>query len=623
MVKSLDKKWKELLFAFAAFGPNFLMVLMGSYYSDALNPAAFGGNETFQTMAGGICLIAPAIFPILYAIGKAFDGVIDIPFAHITDTWFTKWGNRRPAIAVAFIPMILGFTLSWIPLGGVESQLINTIWFSFWNVVFFAGYTMCLIAFYGSFSTVCTSEGQRLRVSGYKSFFDTISYCFVYALVPLLLDGLRIHIDKFVFLCLPLMLTMIIPFFLIKDGEKYGYPEKQGLSSEKVSIKESIRLTFKNKIFRTWLWVNCCTFFGLQMFLAAMNGLIIGGMGFNGAEMALINTLAFGPVPIMLYFFNKLKAKKGWRFTYQTCLIGFAVSIMAFVFASTYLCGYDNKPLQYIISCTGSVIGSWSIGAFFMSTYLAPSQIASIEVKLTGKNHSAMYFAANAVVSSIVGAISGSLIYEYIKNLFISKDASGVVWAQSAADAANQFGLSGDVTKVYNLGNLIVPFVVCAACVLGFFIAFKMPRDYSPRALAEEFKKLDPSIDISGIEDDEVKEDEGEIVFVQIALTVLSGFIFSFIWLGMLLNSVKKKITQKGSCILRWILATVIPFGGIFVSLKMRRELILAAKEKNIDLRIPAWLLVASSLIFPILPINVIALSVLQSAANKIFKAES
>ena len=145
MVESLNKKWKELLFAFSGFGPNFLMVLMGSYYSDALNPAAFGGNETFQTMAGSACLIVPALFPILYALGKAFDGIIDIPFAHITDTFFTKWGNRRPVIAISFFPMVISFVLSWIPLGGVESQLINTLWFTLWNVVFFASYTMCLI----------------------------------------------------------------------------------------------------------------------------------------------------------------------------------------------------------------------------------------------------------------------------------------------------------------------------------------------------------------------------------------------------------------------------------------------------------------------------------------------
>ena len=45
MVQSLDKKWKEFLFAFSGFGPNFLMILMGSYYSDALNPSSLEMGE--------------------------------------------------------------------------------------------------------------------------------------------------------------------------------------------------------------------------------------------------------------------------------------------------------------------------------------------------------------------------------------------------------------------------------------------------------------------------------------------------------------------------------------------------------------------------------------------------
>ncbi|MBR5797909.1 MAG: MFS transporter, partial [Clostridia bacterium] len=414
MVQSLDKKWKEFLFSFSGFGPNFLMVLMGAYYTDALNPVAFEGNSTYQAIASGVCFITPALFPILFALGKVFDGIIDIPFAHITDTLSTKWGRRRPAIAVCFIPMVVGFVLSWIPVGGAQNPMLNTLWVSFWNIIFFAAYTMCLIAYYGSLSTVCTNEPQRLRVSGYKSFFDTISYCLVYALVPLLLDSLQVHVDKFVFVCTPLMLTMLIPLFMIKEGEKYGYPEDAGLAPEKISIVESLKLTFQNKIFLNWTFVNCCTFFGLQMFLSAMNGMIIGGMGFNGAEMAIVNTCAFAPVPVMLYLFNKLKAKRGVRFTYQSCLLLFALAIMSFFFASTYVCGEDNKILQYVIGCLGGMCGSWAIGAFFMMPYLAPAQISSVEMQLTGKNHSAMYFAANAVTTSIVGAISGSLVYEYV-----------------------------------------------------------------------------------------------------------------------------------------------------------------------------------------------------------------
>lgn len=55
---------------------------------------------------------------------------------------------------------------------------------------------MCGIAFYGSFASVCKDEGQNMRVSSFKSFFDTITYCIVYALVPLILDGLQMFLSS-------------------------------------------------------------------------------------------------------------------------------------------------------------------------------------------------------------------------------------------------------------------------------------------------------------------------------------------------------------------------------------------------------------------------------------------
>jgi magnesium transporter len=66
------------------------------------------------------------------------------------------------------------------------------------------------------------------------------------------------------------------------------------------------------------------------MFLVSMNALILGGMGLGSLEMAILNTCAFAPVPVMLYLFRKLSDKKGLRFAFQTCLLSFAVSISLF-----------------------------------------------------------------------------------------------------------------------------------------------------------------------------------------------------------------------------------------------------------------------------------------------------
>ena len=629
MVRSLNTKWKELLFAFSGFGPNFLMILMGSYYSDALNPAALESGEQLQAIVPGFCFILPALFPILYALSKVFDGLIDLPFAYITDTLSTKWGRRRPAIAVCFVPMLVSYILSWVMPQMVSHSLFNTIWVFFWNLIFFASYTMCLIAYYGSFSTTCSDEPQRLRVSGYKSFFDTISYCLVYALVPVILKASGQHIHTLVYITIPLMLTMLIPLFLIKEGAKYGYPENDGLSPEKITMRESMYLTFKNRIFRRWLAVNCCTFFGLQMFLSAMNGMIIGGMGMNSLQMALLNTCAFAPVPISLYLFNKSKARFGVRATYQSCLLAFSVAIMTFFIASRYVLGEGNDTLKIAIGIVGGLAASWSIGAFFMMPYLAPAQISGVEERLTGKNHSAMYFAGNAVTTSIVGAVSGSLIYEYVKNLFISKEVGGFAWASDSTEAyriLHNLEEGSTVTaeqaaSVYNFGNLLVPFIVCITCIVGFFLAYRLPRDFTPAILAKQLKQFDPSLDISAMEAEEVKEDKEEILFVQIGLSLLSGFLFGFIWTGFLISSVRAWSKKSGK-ILLWILACLIPFGQIFVLLKLRKEILARADALGEKIKFSAVPLVLLSLVFFVLPINIVSLAIVQSKVNKLHRAE-
>ncbi len=609
MVHSLDKHWKEVLFSMSGFGPNLLMVIMGAYFTDAINPAAMG-SESLQVI-NGTCLILPAVFPILWMLAKAFDGIVDVPLAALTDSLRTRWGNRRLPIAIGFIPMVISFIMCWIPVG---SQTFYTIWLFFWAIIFFTTYTMCLICFYGSLSTVCSGEKQRTRVSGYKAFFDTISYCIAYALVPLLLSVMNVHIDKFVLMSTPLMLTMIIPLFIIKEGEKYGYPERQGLRDEKTSVFGSLKLTFGNKLFRSWLITNCCSFFGLQMFLVAMNAMFIGGMGFASWEMAIFNTLAFAPVPIMLYLFNKLKAKKGLRFCFQSCLLLFAVAILSFDGASLFVSG-GNKMIQYIIAGFGSLCASWSIGSFFMTPYIIPSQIAAVEEKITGRNHSAMYFAAQALTTTVVGAVASGLIYENIKLLFIDKSTMSVTSALSIPEAAEK--LQANEATVYNLGILIVPVIVCVMCVIGFFAAKKLPRDFTAELVAQELSLTNPDADLSKAADEDEREKES--TGVNTALWLLSMSLFGFIWTGVIQGKVRALLGDKKNA-LRYILSALIPYYGVYYMISTRKKLSAVADKKGVKLSCKA-LYIVPAVIFTIMPLNIIGLIVLTRDTEKLADA--
>lgn len=616
---TLNKPWKEILFSASGFGPNLLMVIMGAYLSNAVNPAALiskGDTNWILQTINGTCLIVPLLFSILWTIAKCFDGIIDIPFAALTDGLRTKWGNRRLPILICFCPMVASYALCWFPV--TSNQIGYTIWLFAWALIFFATYTMNLIAFYGSMSTVCATEKQKAGVSAYKSFFDTITYCFAYALVPVILNAANIHIDLLVYCSLPFMLTMLIPIFLIKEGDKWeakaiamGYDITPLKSQKTVKIFQSIKLTAKNKPFVKWLLVNMCSFFGLQLFLVSMNALIIGGMGLNGTQMTIVDTFAFAPVPIMLYLFNRLKMRKGIKFAYQTSLLTFGIAILAFLIGSTYVMG-DNTLVKMVIASVGGIVGSFAIGSFFMMTYLIPSQISTVEEQLLGINHSSMYFASQAVTTSVVGALSSSLLWENIKNLFFAKGIVGVVVASNIDEAS--ILLHTTESNVFNLGVFIVPIITCAFCLIGFGLAFMMPKNYTGELVGVQIVGQEQYSALSYRIKQPIKYPiDGASITVFNCLWILSATIFGFAWFAALIDDVntfkQKKISKW------WILLIVIcfPFAA-WLSYQLNKAIDEKCKSMGITAKKHNALVIAFSAIY----LNCVSQSILQHKVNMI-----
>lgn len=468
---SLDKRWKEFLFAFNSFGPNLLFVLIGAYLTDAVNPIGLTASKENWSLSG-YCLVLPFMFGITWAIAKVIDGVVDVPLAHLTDSIRTRWGRRRPMFLIALIPLILSFFGLWTPLQWREHSLLNTLWIGLMLVIFYSAYTLSMVTFLGSSSSVCKDEAQRNRVGSYKSFFDTIGYVVVYALLPIFI-GKGINIRTICLVCSPLLLTILIPIFMIKEGDKYGQG-KDYLPEAKVPFFESLRITLSNRLFLRWATPNACAYFGLNMFLAAQNALISGLMNLSASYAAILNACAFAPVPIMLFIYYRMINKKGLRFAYRVALGSFAIAILNFCIASEYIFPH-NMTIRVIIGCIGGVFGSFGIGAFFATPFMVPAQIAAMELKVTGKDHTAMYFAIQSLITSIMAAISTGLVYEQLKNIVVPKVIDGVV-------------VAGEEWKV---GASLIPAIVCLTCIFGLIIAGKLPKRYSEEIVAEELKTIE------------------------------------------------------------------------------------------------------------------------------------
>ena len=645
---SLNKRWKEVLFAATGFGPNLLMVLMMAYFTDAVIPTALKADLGFWSYGNvTTILVSTVVFPILWTIGRVFDGIVDVPLAAFTDNLKNKTGKRWIAILIAVAPMVISFALCWIPIFGKSAdlslgkQIGNSIWIFFWSIIFFASYTLALITFYGALSDVCEDQTQRARVSAYKSVFDTISYALVYAAIPAVFKAVGLPIWQVALYGTPLMLTILIPIFMQKKVE--GAAATSTNEEKAVPIGTSIKLTLESKPFMKWTLVNCVAFFGLQMFLVAQNALISGVMNLGAGWAALLNTCAFAPVPLMLYLFNRLRKKIGIRAAFQSALLSFGLCIFSFCLGSEWFWGDQLMP-RLIIGAIGGIIGSWGIGAFFMMPYLIPTAIASVEEEVTGKNHSAMYFAIQALATSIVGAIASSLVYNYLKLWQTPKGQPYVVDGVTVQD-------------YWVNGATMVPFIVFVACILGFFFCFLMPKDYTAkttyldikesaeRRLAkyeakrkaetdpEKAAKLDQDIadckailaykfdEKHSIGNEEDREIEKNSTFANVALWILSGGIFGII--SVLLDFKKFKIAGvklSGATKVIAIIACFVPFLGILADYKFKKAFEELEKKHGVELKSKRF--VPSMIIFACIPvpymINVYSLAIRTDMFNKI-----
>lgn len=446
------KRRQMPLYALAGFGPNLLNTILSIYLVDALQTAGFVKNVENWTFFNKT-VIAVVLFSILKFIAQLVDGIIDVPFAALTDNLKSKWGKRRPTILIGAIPMMASYIAFMFP-ANIENSVWNSIYCGIMLLIFFSAYTLSMVTYYGTYSEVTENENDRFYLSNFKAFIDTVQYALAYALIPVFIGFANIKLIGLA--AAPLGLTILIAVFMIKEnsslpGAEPKYPEVAPSDEEEVPIGESIKLTFKNKDFMAWAIVLAIFFFGLQMFLSGQNVLASGPMGLEGWQIAVINTAAFAPVPLMLAIYRAIMKKKGFRFAFQTALAAFALGMLSFSVA--YVEWIPSVWARLGIAAGGGTIASYGIGAFLSAPYLVPSELAAQDFARTGKRRSAMFFAIQGLFTAAVGAISTGLVWPNLRNVTVN---------------GNELA-----------GTHMMPYIAAAACIVALFAAFGMPKMYN------------------------------------------------------------------------------------------------------------------------------------------------
>ena len=403
------KRWQEPIYAIGGFGPGFMYQIVLTYLLYFYRPA-------LQSIAGGAVVFAPAAgYAAGILVARILDGIVDIPIASWTDNMRSRWGRRRPLMVIGLIPAVIAFILLWYPpiTGnrlGENGHWGNALYVALMSSVFFFFYTLIVVPYLASLSEIVPDENSRVRVASWQTFFNTAGYVLTFVVAPMLFD--RFGVRGAIWLLLPSFLSFIGPILVIKEE-----PTNQVETAEKkkdkqpsagdISLLESVRLTLRNPVFKTYMVSVAVFYFGLQLFLGGIAFMAADMMGLSESQLGMMNASVFAPVPLMLILFNFISKRKGAKWGFRLGLLIFAAVMLLYPLAWTRL-NFPVSPMLLGIILGG--VASFSTAVFFTIPYAFPAQIAAAEAAETGKDRAGMYFAVQGLVNQFMGSLAGSFL---------------------------------------------------------------------------------------------------------------------------------------------------------------------------------------------------------------------
>ena len=263
-----------------------------------------------------------------------------------------------------------------------------------------------MLTYYATFSEVCKDESDALFLSNSKSICDVVYFSLSFALVPVFVSmGINIRFVALIFL--PLVLSMLIPMFMLKETDEDGNEPKV----EPLTLGKALSVSVKSKGFIYWMFTVSVMTIGLQLFLGGINELFSS----TGLNMTVVMASSFAPVPLTILAYNAIVKKfgmgRGYRFVLTIFSIGMGVMLLCYA-----LSGVISALAVTLIAVFGGIFISFSIGAFFSITYVVPTNLAQRELETSGNSVASMYFAVQGLFEGVAAGIATGPILTLLKD---------------------------------------------------------------------------------------------------------------------------------------------------------------------------------------------------------------
>lgn len=377
------------IFALGQMGWAMLAGIISNWLVYFYQPSAesIAAGQTIFIQQGNVILKVITIIGLITFIGRIFDAFTDPYIANLSDRSKNPKGKRIPFMRKVAIPFSIVTTLVFFAPKNTISN-INV----FWLLVMLLGFYLCMTIYCTPYNALIPVIGHdqksRIAVSTAISLTFIVGTSLAY-LAPIIWGMLTPAFDRvtamritFGGLSVIACILMLIPTFFI-DERKLKQVE-----SNNENAFTSLKTTFSNKDFRTFVYSDVLYFTALTIFQTGLPFFVVSLMGLTEGDSATLFVLMTALSLIWYPFVTKLAPKLG-----KKKMVMIAFIIFAFDYTLTSLSGiigFGGFAWGVMIVAIASI--SMAILGILPQAMVA--DVAEEDELKTKQNRNGMFFAA-------------------------------------------------------------------------------------------------------------------------------------------------------------------------------------------------------------------------------------
>ncbi|OHB60489.1 MAG: hypothetical protein A2Y12_15440 [Planctomycetes bacterium GWF2_42_9] len=348
--------------------------------------------------------VNPAMVGIIFFIPRFLDAIIDPLMGYLSDNTRTKWGRRRPYLAIGGILTGLSYMLMWCPpLFLTKTGLFA--YFLIWSIIFYISLTVYIVPYYALGNEITFDSRIRAKVMAWRNLIWggvtllapwTYSLCFSPYFGKNELEGVRVVgliFGSFVALC------ALIPAIFSRENMEI---QKQPRINFIPALKES----FSNKAFLILSIVRMCANFGTGL-VGPMIIYVITYHVYKGDKSATASLWGFvgmswgiGAIvsaPIVDYLVKSLGTKITLYISLIAVCVGQVLSLPLITPANPYL-----STIPFLFGAPG-IMGLFAVTSIWLA------DVCDYDEYLYGKRREGMFSAVISLIFKIGTAIATGL----------------------------------------------------------------------------------------------------------------------------------------------------------------------------------------------------------------------